>query len=60
MSNTAVPATGYNRGALFWICVLALFTAAAAIPARATGSGVVVDHTAGCCAAGAGPLACAP
>lgn len=41
MSNTAVPAMGYNRGALFWICVLALFTAAFANAMRIGASGAI-------------------
>lgn len=36
-------ATDYNRSALFWICVLALFTAAAAFSLRTAASGAIKE-----------------
>ncbi len=41
MSNASLPAATYNRRALFWICVLALFTAAFANALRIATSGAI-------------------
>jgi MFS family permease len=41
MSETSPAAGGYNRRALFWICVLALFTAAMAFSLRTAASGAI-------------------
>jgi MFS family permease len=41
MSDAPQPAIEYNRRALFWICVLALFTAAVAFSLRTAASGAI-------------------
>jgi MFS family permease len=43
MAEAQQPADGFNRGALFWICVLALFTAAVSFSLRTGVSGAIQE-----------------
>jgi MFS family permease len=43
MSKETGPGDGFNRGALFWICVLALFTAAVSFSLRTGASGAIKE-----------------
>jgi predicted MFS family arabinose efflux permease len=43
MAEVQKPADGFNRGALFWICVLALFTAAVSFSLRTGASGAIKE-----------------
>ncbi len=43
MTDASKPADGFNRGALFWICVLALFTAAVSFSLRTGASGAIKE-----------------